>query len=235
MTGGIPLGALGPATIRVSWVTFLSFWLIVIALATEYFPFRGADLDSHPWQAAFAASALLYAGFAANALIRIAVGRLIHLVPVEITVLLSGPMVRFRPSLPWREGLIAFVGPLASFVFAAIAYGVSVVLLNLGRSQLGASVLVWVAGMSLFLGVLNLLPASPLDGAAIVTAWARRRTPDADSMSSFVRSSTTALPFGLTLVGTALILAGAHLAGLLLAGLAIEFFRLEAQKATRGE
>lgn len=227
---GIPLGHLGKVPGRITWVTFLSFWLIVAALATEYFPVRGAELARHPWQAAFAASALLYALFGAQALIRAAIARLIQVTPEEITLLLSGPVVRFRPSSAWKEVVLALLGPITSFGFAAAAYGIAALLLTLGRSELGASIFFWVAGMNLFLGLLHLLPAAPLDGASIVAAAARLNKREAASMS-FLSRSARALPFGLIIVGTVLILVGAYLAGLLLAGIAIDLFRLEAPPA----
>lgn len=77
---------------------------------------------------------------------------------------------------PWREFVIAVVGPLTSLAVGAVAWA-SLVFLDGGLLGFAVAAL---AGANLIVGVLNLVPGLPLDGGRVLSAlvWAvtRRRT-----------------------------------------------------------
>jgi CBS domain-containing protein len=75
------------------------------------------------------------------------------------------------PKEPGKEIIIAFVGPLTSFIIALISYGIF-----LSGIPVIAEFFIVFAYFNAVLGVFNLIPAFPLDGGRILRGFLARRT-----------------------------------------------------------
>jgi Zn-dependent protease len=157
-----------PVRFDLGWV--LVFALISWSLAAGYFPRMIPEVTpGAAWLQGLVAAALLFAS--------VLLHELAHaLVAVEQGVTVSGIRLHVfggvsemedEPPTPLAEALIALVGPLTSFVVAAVCYG-------LGRALAGPP---WVTAMTgylavvnLVLGLFNLVPGFPLDGGRLLRA-----------------------------------------------------------------
>jgi Zn-dependent protease len=89
----------------------------------------------------------------------------------DITLLLIGGVSQISemPREPRHEAVMALVGPLVSIGLGALLYGLHVLLADTSSFQLRFA-LFYLAGLNLFLGLFNLLPAYPMDGGRILRA-----------------------------------------------------------------
>ena len=87
----------------------------------------------------------------------------------EITLFIFGGVSRLsqEPSDPQTEFKIAVVGPLTSFVLAALFWGLGALLKNFSPSLI-AVVVGYLAWINLILGIFNLVPGFPLDGGRLL-------------------------------------------------------------------
>jgi len=165
---------------------------------------------SHPAERALALAAIIFASVVLHELGH-ALASIGSRTPVRCVMLLPIGGVSLMDDtasgdLNWaREIRIAFAGPVVSFLVAGIAAAMAPVLFPrdpllppaIRAAHLGHSV-VWV---NAFLGILNLLPAYPLDGGRVVRAFFLRRyealraTRRAVSLGQFI--STTLLFAGM--------------------------------------
>ncbi|HEX2437056.1 MAG TPA: site-2 protease family protein [Methylomirabilota bacterium] len=86
------------------------------------------------------------------------------------------PELDREPPAPGADFLIGAIGPLMSFVLAALAYGLG----QLMRDAPGVVVLTgYLFAINLLIGLVNLVPAPPLDGGRMLRAmlwwWSGRR------------------------------------------------------------
>jgi Zn-dependent protease len=91
-------------------------------------------------------------------------------VPVRsVTLWLLGGMTEFdgEPRTPRAEAVIAAAGPAASIGLGAVSGLLSWVI---GPNGLAPAALAWLAVVSVFVGVFNLLPGAPLDGGRVLHA-----------------------------------------------------------------
>ena len=165
-----------PVRVDASWLVV--FGLISWSLAAGYFP--------HVLPEASTAAAWLHGVVAALLLfVSVFLHELSHaLVAIEHGVPVSGIRLHVfggvseleaEPPTPRAELLIAIVGPLTSFVIAALCYG-------LGRAIGGppwvAALTGYLAAVNLLVGLFNLVPGFPLDGGRLLRAmlwWASGR------------------------------------------------------------
>lgn len=88
----------------------------------------------------------------------------------------STPLDPSSPN-PGDDAAIAASGPLASIALGAVLFGLTVVAIALGDSfSAAAGVLSVLVFLNLILGLVNLVPAYPLDGGRIVRDLAWRRS-----------------------------------------------------------
>ncbi|RVU22896.1 site-2 protease family protein [Streptomyces antnestii] len=101
-------------------------------------------------------------------------------IPVQdVTLWALGGVTRMgRPRTATAALAVAVSGPLTSVAVGGLAFGAGIGLYRLTGWTVPAAVLVWLGWANLFLGVFNLLPATPLDGGRVLQALLWWRTGD---------------------------------------------------------
>ena len=165
-----------PVRIDASWV--LVFGLISWSLAAGYFPRVLPDASTGVvWLHGVVAALLLFVSVFLHELSHALVA-LEHGVPVSgIRLHVFGGVseLEAEPPTPRAELLIAVVGPLTSFVIAALCYGAG---RSLGGLPWVSALTGYLAVVNLLIGVFNLVPGFPLDGGRLLRAmlwWASGR------------------------------------------------------------
>src|SRR5258708_7868985 len=176
MASSIRLGRIFGIEIGINWSLVFVFALISWTVATEVLPF---DVPGQPalsyWVAGALGSVAFYGCLLAHELAHALVARRNGVKVAGITLWLFGGVSRLdgEPKSAGAEALIAGVGPLTSFVIAAIALGLS---LATSAAPLVSDLFGWLAFVNLALGVFNLVPAFPLDGGRLLSSifWWRQ-------------------------------------------------------------
>src|SRR5437667_111285 len=121
------------------------------------------------WIIAAIGAVLFYASLLAHELSHAIVARRNGVKVAGITLWLFGGVSRLEgePASARAEALIAGVGPLTSFVIAAIAFAVATVT---SSNALLSGLFGWLTFVNLVLGLFNLVPAFPLDGGRILSS-----------------------------------------------------------------
>ncbi|HET8786572.1 MAG TPA: site-2 protease family protein [Candidatus Limnocylindrales bacterium] len=162
--------------IHASWLVI--FALVTWSLATAYFPNAVRDATTtQVWILGVIASLLLFASVLVHELAHSIVAKSRGIDVHSITLFIFGGVSNLtgeakRPSV---EFLIAIVGPLTSFLIAAISYGVVVVA---DDSRMVVAVASYLALINLVLGLFNLVPGFPLDGGRVLRSIIWRATGD---------------------------------------------------------
>jgi Zn-dependent protease len=208
----VNLGRLFGISIKLNWSVLVIFGLIVVNLAVGVFP------SWHPewsplllWSVSLAAALIFFLSLLAHELAHSLTAQAFGLPVSSITLFLFGGVsdIQEEPDTPWREIVIAGVGPLMSLVlgvlFLWLFYAISSIggvdqhmeaLANLGPV---ASVLAWVGPINILLAAFNMIPALPLDGGRVFRAALWRLTGDLKKATRW--SATLARVISWTLVG----------------------------------
>lgn len=115
---------------------------------------------------------------------------------------------------PRAEFLIAGAGPLASLVIGGIGVGLAFGASAVGLPALIVVALSWLGGVSLLIGVFNLLPGAPLDGGRVLRAIIWRFTGNRTTSQIAADRAGTVLGFLIAAAGLAEILFLHSLGGL---------------------
>jgi Zn-dependent protease len=193
MPGTVRIGSIKGIPIGIHWSLLAIGALLSFDLATGLLPATHPGRDTWEyWTAAAIATTLFFAAVLAHEIGHAIVARR-HGVGVDgIDLWLLGGMARLTDEAPTprTEFRIAVAGPLVSLaatgLFVGAAFGIEA---WTGRGVAPAA-LGWLALVNGILTVFNLLPAAPLDGGRILTAWLWSRNGDR------VRSTTTASQAG---------------------------------------
>ena len=168
MTPSIRLGRLFGIEIGFNWSLILIFALVTWTLATAVLP---VDVPHQGvfayWIAAVGGATLFYVCLLAHEMSHALVARRNGVKVAGITLWLSGGVSRLEGAPPsaGAEALIAAVGPLTSFVVAAVAFGLY---LATASNPLLSDLMSWLAVVNIALGLFNLVPAFPLDGGRLL-------------------------------------------------------------------
>jgi Zn-dependent protease/CBS domain-containing protein len=171
-SGGITLFRVAGIRISLDISWFIIFALVLIALSAGYFPrnFPGQEPQTY-WIAGFVTTLLFFASVLIHELSHSLVAIRAGLEIPEITLFIFGGVSRLsqEPKDPVTELRIALVGPLSSFVLAAVFWVLKTILRGFEPSLIVA-VLGYLAWINLALGVFNLIPGFPLDGGRVFRA-----------------------------------------------------------------
>jgi Zn-dependent protease len=203
--------------ILVHWSWLAIFALLTSWLALGFFKEEYEDwTDGQRWAAAVVAALAFFNSILLHELAHSLVAKREGLPVRSITLFIFGGVSALgsEPQTPGQEFRVAIVGPLVSFILAAV-FGIATVIAFLndaGDSPPGA-VVFYLAIINFAVGVFNMLPGYPLDGGRLLRAglWARGR----NLLSATRRASTagTFIAFGLIAVGVVSILYGNFVGG----------------------
>ena len=107
------------------------------------------------------------------------VGRAEGIETEEIVLHPFGGFARLRrePDNPRVEFRIAVAGPAASFIFAVLAFGATIVA-EMARSHTTFAIFLFIGAYNLLLAIFNLFPGYPLDGGRVLRALLWRQSGD---------------------------------------------------------
>lgn len=162
--GGIDIG------IHISWLVI--FALLTWSLAVGYFPTTIPNLDrTAAWVLAAVATLLLFGSVLVHELSHSFVARARGIEVSSITLFIFGGVSNLasEPKNARTEFLVAVVGPIASFVIAAVAVAIAFVMTDARLAALFG----YLAVVNALLGGFNLIPGFPLDGGRVLRsiAW----------------------------------------------------------------
>lgn len=174
MNASVRLGRVFGIEIGVNWSVIFFFALITWTLATAVLP---ADVPHQStaayWLTGIAGGLLFYVGLLAHELSHSLVARRNGVQVSGITLWLFGGVSQLggEPKSAGVEALIALVGPLTSILVAAVLVGLGAAVSALGGSALVVDLCDYLAYVNLGLGLFNLIPAFPLDGGRLLSAF----------------------------------------------------------------
>jgi len=158
------------------------WFVIVVVIAASFGPEIQHQVPSLSHAGAYAVSLvfvlLLYGSVLVHEISHVAVAKALGMQVRRIVLQLLGgvsEVVEEHPGAPAREGLVAVVGPMTSFILGSIGWAVA--------HELTHGTVAWVivyefAIANLFVAAFNALPGLPLDGGRVLRALLWRVTAD---------------------------------------------------------
>ena len=217
MMRGIRLGSVFGFEIRLDYSWFIIFFLILWTLTFGVFPAAAPDLAGSTYiLMGGVATVLFFASLLAHEISHSRVARAKG-IPVEgITLFIFGGMAhtRMEAEQPGDEFAIAGVGPLASFIIAALFLALHQLGLRLGWGPAVNEVNRYLGFINLVLAVFNLLPGFPLDGGRLFRAVAWKATGDLRKATRWATNGGKILGYLLMGLGLLQFFAGAAIGGL---------------------
>jgi Zn-dependent protease len=211
-----------------SWffVLFLYIWL----LSSGYKDVFGAGNDNKAFALATASALLFFASVVLHELGHAIVARRNGMEISGITLWMFGGVAALKGEMPsaGAEFRVAAAGPLVTIAVAIGCYAAGVALVGSSEfadaaalkpnsdASSAAVLLGWLMNINLFVLVVNLIPAYPLDGGRMLRALAWWRTGDRNKATRF--AARLGRGFGYVLVGAGLVwVAAGNIWGLWLA------------------
>lgn len=181
MTDSIRLGRILGIPVGVHWGALLIAALFAVSLATTGLLAFVSDASLEVRLAVASAGVIVFFASILAHEIGHAMTALAHGIEVQgITLWVLGGMARLErePVTARSEFQIAIAGPAVSLALGLFFGALAVIAASVTPSQLTVAILAWLGGVNGLLGVFNLLPAAPLDGGRILSAFLWRRTGD---------------------------------------------------------
>jgi len=201
-----------PINVHVSWLVI--YGLITWTLAVGYFPRALPDLPAAAyWANGLLAAFLLFVSVLlhelSHSLVAIAHGLSVR----GITLHVFGGVSHLEdePPTPRAEFLIAVVGPVTSFVIAAVLWAINAS--GLVQPAWTQAVVAYLVLVNVVVGIFNLVPGFPLDGGRILRAalWKWKGTL---GQATYIASRVgVSFAFALMALGVLQIFGGAVLGG----------------------
>ncbi len=194
MGENIRLGRIAGIPVGINWSILVIFCLLTWELADLVLPgYHRHEAAAIYWIAGIITTILFFASLLAHEVSHAVVAKRNGIGVRRITLWLFGGVSELESEAltPGADFRIAVVGPLTSFVLAAV-YGALALLLPKagGGEEVLISALGWLAWINLLLAGFNLIPAAPLDGGRVLRAALWQRSGDR------VRAATTAARTG---------------------------------------
>jgi len=172
----MPPGTLRLATVSGIDITIRHSWFLIVGLIAVLTGSRLREIEPELGNASYlvgvALAVMLYVSVLLHEVSHAVAARAFQMPVTSINLHFLGGATEMEgeATTPWREFVIAVVGPLTSLVLGAIAY---LAIDSSGDGPLRYTV-VALAWANLVVGVLNLVPGLPLDGGRVLQAavWA---------------------------------------------------------------
>jgi Zn-dependent protease/CBS domain-containing protein len=213
---GIRLGSVLGFEISLDYSWFIIFFLILVTFTGAVFPAHVPDLDQLEYLIMGLAGTLLFFGsLLVHELSHAVVARRKGIEVEGITLFVFGGMARTsrEPDTPGDEFLIAGVGPLASFVLAALFYAIAAVSPRLGLGLEVTVVAEYMGFLNLVLAIFNLFPGFPLDGGRLLRAVLWKLTGSLRRATLAATTAGRALGWGIIGLGLFALLVGQAFVG----------------------
>ncbi len=214
---GIPLGRWRSVPVSARWSVLFTLGLFAYILATSALPAaRPGEATGAYWLAGLLTATVFLVTVLAHEFAHAVAARHYGIGVKGITLWALGGLTELdgeSPS-PRAEALVAVAGPATSIGLGAVS-GVLAWWAG-GAGGLGAG-LSWLAVISVFLGVFNLLPGAPLDGGRLMRALLWRHYHDRARASHVAARVGRALGFVLIALGFVELLATRSFTGLWIA------------------
>jgi Zn-dependent protease/CBS domain-containing protein len=236
MLEGIRLGRVAGFPVAVNWSVLVILWLFTWSLASYSLPSAAPDqATARYWLAGFVGALLLLGSLLAHELAHALIARRAGVEVKGLTLWLFGGVASLggEARTPSADFRIAAVGPITSLVLAAVFGAAAEALDTLGAARLLVSVVWWLAGTNLVLGLFNLIPGAPLDGGRVLRAYLWRRHGDRVRAAVGAARAGQVVAFALVGLGLVEFVAGGGIGGLWLVFLG--WFLLSAARAEEAE
>jgi Zn-dependent protease len=189
-----------PINIHVSWL--IIFFLITWSLAAGYFPQQHPNWDPRLyWVIGVITSLLFFLSVLLHELSHSVVARLRGMEVRDIVLFVFGGVseIKDEPSSAGAEFVMAFVGPLTSFIIGGICFGAYLLLRNVSEPAAAtARYLFWI---NILLGAFNLVPGFPLDGGRVLRSIVWGITRNLEKATRWAVHSGMFVAYGLIFLG----------------------------------
>ncbi len=209
---GWKIGRVMGIPIYVSWTWFFIFVLITVTLATQFSTEHPSWTPAQHWTVGVVTSLLFFGSVLFHELGHSTVALRYKMRVVSITLFIFGGMARIAKEAerPMQEFNIAVAGPVASFLLAAVFFGIALPFSP--NSMVGVTCL-YLAEINALLGAFNLVPGMPLDGGRILRAIAWAKTKDPNRATQLASRSGQFLAYLLILAGIVIAVQSGHWLG----------------------
>ena len=169
MTGGLKIGRVFGIDVRVraGWLVIVG--LLTASLATAVLPAMFEAGQATYWGLALVAALLLSASVLVHELAHALVARAQGIEVRGITLFLLGGVstIEEEPGTPWREALMAGIGPVTSLALGGALLGVAALVPEPAAVH---ALALYLGTINLVLAAFNMLPGFPLDGGRVLRA-----------------------------------------------------------------
>ncbi len=182
---GVRLGRVAGVMVQLDWSLLIIFALITLALAGGPLPAWHPDWGrATVWLTAVTAAVLFLVSVLAHELAHAIVGRRLGIQVRQVTLFVFGGMAHMEdePESWHAELAMAIAGPITSLVLGALCIYLSALMAGpiavdpadpaAALAQLSplATIFFWLGPINILLGVFNMVPGFPLDGARVLRA-----------------------------------------------------------------
>jgi Zn-dependent protease len=213
----IPIGRIFGISIDLDYSWFLIVGLLAWLLAVSYYPAEFHDWSpAEYWITGAITAVLLFVSVLIHELGHSVVAKRFGLSVPRITLFLFGGVsqIAAEPPSADAEFWIAIVGPIVSFILAAILWVIAPLLT---ASEPLYAICRYLALLNFILGVFNLIPGFPLDGGRVLRAVAWRITGKYRRATSIAATTGRFFGFLLIFMGVWQALGGNFIGGLWIA------------------
>jgi Zn-dependent protease len=214
---GFRIGSIFGFEIRIDLSWFIILFLIIWSFSVAVFPQALPGLTTTTYLIMGISGALVFfASLLAHELSHSLVAKAKGIEVEGITLFVFGGIARTKSEAtsPGDEFQIAGVGPLASFVIAALLWGSARVWTIAGGGEEVAIVLDYLGFLNLVLAVFNLLPGFPLDGGRVFRSIVWKVTGSLDRATKVATTGGRWLGWVLIGLGILQVFQGLTMAGL---------------------
>lgn len=177
MPGSFSLGKIAGIRIEINISWIVIFVLLAVSLAASYLPANAPGYGAGAyWIVGVIGSLLFFASVLLHELGHSIVARARGLSVSSITLFIFGGVSNLEqePTSAGEEFVVAVIGPVISLVLGGILLAIGAAV---GASQsLAASLLLYVGGTNVLLGLFNMIPGFPLDGGRVLRSILWRAT-----------------------------------------------------------